>query len=95
MTTNYWKMGELLALGAAFALAMIYAVATLLALILSPLDRWRATDGTDKDWRTRSGFTLRTDWGTGCQYLEARGKLTPRLRADGSQVCIVRTGARP
>lgn len=36
----------------------------------------------------RSGMRLRTDAGTGCQYLETSdGAITPRRRADGRQVC--------
>jgi len=47
-------------------------------------------DDTDKNKWTRSGMRLRTDHGTGVQYLEsADGVLTPRLNADGSLVVIV------
>lgn len=35
-----------------------------------------------------SGLRPRTDYGTGCQYLETRdGAITPRLGRDGKQVC--------
>ena len=36
----------------------------------------------------RSGMTLYTDYGTGCQYLQAGlGGLTPRLDKEGNHVC--------
>ena len=35
----------------------------------------------------RSGFTIRTDHLTGCQYLEGRTALTPRFDATGRHIC--------
>jgi hypothetical protein len=36
----------------------------------------------------RSNMALRTDYGTGCQYLESSdGELTPRLDRNGKQFC--------
>jgi hypothetical protein len=47
-----------------------------------------ARDSTDSPTE-RSGFKLRTDYGTGCQYLESRdGFLSPRLDKTGKQVCL-------
>lgn len=47
-------------------------------------------DTTDTSDGARSGMDLRTDHGTGCQYLESTGGgLTPRLGRDGKQVCEV------
>lgn len=45
-------------------------------------------DSTDNDGE-RSGFRLMTDNLTGCQYLQAGifGGLSPRLDADGKQIC--------
>jgi hypothetical protein len=44
-------------------------------------------DETDSP-QERSNLGLRTDFGTGCQYLESSfGGLTPRLGADGRQIC--------
>ncbi len=45
--------------------------------------------GDDTDSASeRSGLGLRTDHGTGCQYLESRfGGLVPRLDAAGRHVC--------
>lgn len=43
-------------------------------------------DGTDGTYR--SGMALRTDHGTGCQYLVSPwGGITPRFDRDGKQVC--------
>lgn len=46
-------------------------------------------DGTDdKEHGKRSGITLRTDHGTGCQYLETSdGGITPRLTPEGKHYC--------
>jgi len=48
---------------------------------------WLATGGNQKDstdGHERSNMILRTDYGTGCQYLESRtGVLTPRMSGDG------------
>lgn len=44
-------------------------------------------DDTDSD-KERSNLGLRTDHGTGCQYLVTRqGAITPRLDARGSPLC--------
>lgn len=41
-------------------------------------------DATDPPHGKRSGMLLRTDYGTGCQYLaEPFGGITPRVDADG------------
>ena len=45
---------------------------------------WFTTDKDDTDGPKRSNMVLRTDYGTGCQYLESHtGVLTPRMSADG------------
>ena len=42
------------------------------------------SDSEDK----RSNMLIRTDYKTGCQYLEStRGYLTPRLDSDKNQIC--------
>ena len=44
-------------------------------------------DETDSQ-EMRSNMVLRTDHGTGCQYLQTRhGGITPRLDPDGKQIC--------
>jgi len=48
---------------------------------------WDATD--DRANSLHSEMRLRTDYGSGCQYLESRtGALTPRLDRNGKQVCL-------
>ncbi len=46
-------------------------------------------DDTDSANKERSGLVLRTDHGTGCQYLLTPWDraITPRMGADGKQVC--------
>ena len=66
-----------------------------LLLIAAALIAWSyfaPYDDTDNEQtRTRSGLVLRTDHGTGCQYLVAAGlfarSITPRLDSDGQHVC--------
>lgn len=37
----------------------------------------------------RSDMSVRTDYKTGCQYLESsKGELTPRLQKDGTHLCL-------
>jgi hypothetical protein len=37
----------------------------------------------------RSNMNVRTDYKTGCQYLESsKGELTPRLQKDGTHLCL-------
>lgn len=47
-------------------------------------------DDTDSETE-RSGFSLLTDYGTGCQYLGKTwfgvGPVIPRMGPDGKQVC--------
>ncbi|MGM3162412.1 hypothetical protein ACS25C_16775 [Dickeya undicola] len=44
--------------------------------------------GDDTDGVGRSGLSLYTDAGTGCQYLSAGGSgITPRMDKDGYQIC--------
>ncbi len=43
------------------------------------------SDSEDK----RSDMSVRTDYKTGCQYLESsKGELTPRLQKDGTHLCL-------
>ena len=56
-------------------------VLTLIAGAITPRDDSDATNGD------RSGVEVRRDALTGCEYLETRYGVTPRLRADGRQVC--------
>lgn len=72
-------------------------VALVLILILCAVDlitsaTASATD-TDLSKDVRSGLVLRTDYGTGCQYVGSPGggAITPRLGPDGKPICV---GAR-
>jgi len=48
-------------------------------------------DDTDsRETKQRSGLSLYTDYGTGCQYIKAGlfGKTIPRLDKNGKHICI-------
>lgn len=46
----------------------------IISLVLDPVVRhFTATDDTDLNKQTRSGFTLMTDYGTGQEYLKVPG----------------------
>lgn len=65
-----------------------------LALIIPLIEGWAGHifGGDDTDSLTEhSHMMLRTDHGTGCQYLETLfGGITPRLGSDGHQICGAR-----
>lgn len=71
--------------------AMRLAVVALIVFwfVTQPYD-----DTDDGRYKRRSGLSLKTDYGTGCQYLVARGlfavSITPRLDKSGQQVCAPR-----
>ena len=72
----------------------IYIYILLLVLVLAASALFAPYDDTDNaETRERSGLVLRTDHGTGCQYLVAHGlfgistSITPRLDQDGLPVC--------
>ena len=66
----------------------------ILMAILVILNFARSTDDTDKSRFNRSGMSLYTDHGTGCQYISTqngmfgKGQLMPRLDKDGKHVCV-------
>lgn len=65
----------------------IWALCTLVVLALSDELGVRSRDATDSPTQ-RSGVRLRTDYGTGCQYLEtAGGGIAPRMDRTGRQIC--------
>lgn len=69
-----------------FVIGMLVALAFSFAVEALGLGAWDGTD--DRAAGQRSGMRLRTDHGTGCQYLETRdGGITPRLTRDGKQYC--------
>ena len=61
-----------------------------LFVIIAAYGAYVTRDDTDTATE-RSGMILRTDHGTGCQYVGIVGlfgvSITPRLRYDGTQVC--------
>lgn len=64
----------------AAAFIIVISIATLVGEV-TPYDSTDPVDG-------RSGMRLYTDAGTGCQYVGAPSVgLTPRMAADGRQVC--------
>ena len=67
----------------------IAGTATIIKLAALLIGIEPARDATDSA-SIRSGMSLYTDYGTGCQYLGRDGALTPRLGADGKQVCGAR-----
>lgn len=86
------RIGKALASGAIEAIGRLMVLGLIFILGISLLFQWmgwESWDSTDaKQAGIHSGMRLRTDYGTGCQYLQTRdGFLTPRLRADGSMVC--------
>jgi len=69
-------------------LLFIY-LAVMLLVVVSPARC--SKDDTDPE-KGISGMTLSTDARTGCQYLSRGfGGLTPRMGADGKQVCTPST----
>lgn len=66
-------------------LVVIYCTVSLaLTLLFGAITPRDDSDATNGD---RSGVEVRRDALTGCEYLESRHGVTPRLRADGHQVC--------
>lgn len=81
------KIGKQLTEGAITAIGK-WAIIALLGFTAWQWVSPPARDATDPPSGARSGMRLRTDSGTGCQYLETRaGALSPRLGPDGKQVC--------
>jgi hypothetical protein len=83
------ELGDALARGVTEHLWRILAFWVVLALVVGVINRsgtlLAATDATDSGPAQRSGMTLRTDYGTGCQYLSKDGVLAPRMTASGKQ----------
>lgn len=65
----------------------IWEVISLVALIIFALNFFTPVDNSDKSFWNRSGFTIRIDALTGCQYLDGGMALTPRLDKTGKQIC--------
>lgn len=64
----------------------VFAVLFLIyeAIVLIGMYATGKFDRDETDGEKRSGFMLRTDYGSGCQYLEnIKGGVTPRIAEDG------------
>lgn len=82
-----WRTGFWFGLGViqAICVALLFGAA---ASYASSALGWPKTDATDASRTVRSGMKLRTDHGTGCQYLESSsGYLIPRLDGQGLPIC--------
>jgi hypothetical protein len=76
--------------GVYFIRCGFYATFGVLAAIgaLSMLEMFTSsTDNSDTSRWNRSGMGVHIDALTGCQYLTSNG-ITPRLGADGKQICL-------
>lgn len=72
-----------------------FACFVVVALAFNACQPKDSTDPADG----RSGMVLRIDNATGCHYLTTvqiwgESSITPRLRADGTQVCTGQEGTR-
>ena len=69
-------------------LAYLFVFLCILLLLLTQIPNKLPYDSTDNaKTSTRSGFTLYTDYGTGCEYLKIGFSLTPRLDSNGKIIC--------
>lgn len=88
---NVKRIAQEAAYGACYGIGLFLLPILLLSLVYDWADErfeLRPIDATDRSFQERSGLALRTDYGTGCQYLEtSAGNLTPRLDAEGRHVC--------
>lgn len=67
--------------------SFLLAAGLIVAILLSGCDEPPYVDTDDPP--ARSGLSVYTDHGTGCQYLERHiyGGITPRLGSDGKPMC--------
>lgn len=73
------------------SLAVMVIITVFIAWLIISLASWmQPYDDTDLPGG-RSGMDLLTDHRTGCQYLYRRGAITPRMDANGKQICGVNT----
>lgn len=85
---DFWR-GYYMTSGAACCLAVIYLFGSAFGWISSKL--WPdPMDNSDTSLAKRSGFVIRTDALTGCQYLDGEHGVIPRTGTDGRQICGVK-----
>lgn len=68
-------------------LVVVAGISFVVGALFGPRD---STDPPGRLWlvfRRMSGLTLYRDHLTGCEYVSVGGGLTPRLGADGKQLC--------
>lgn len=69
-------------IAASIAICLVMVIVAIAQGIASLVNHRDSTDGEQ-----RSGMILRTDHGTGCQYLEStNGGITPRLDEEGKHI---------
>ena len=90
------NLGKNLTEGALQTLGKYVIIVIILVVLYSVAARHFRWDYNDTDNMAnghRSQVALRTDYGTGCQYLESSdGFLTPRMNSSGKQICTAPTG---
>lgn len=70
-----------------YGMAVSVGAVIILAWMVTSFASWmKPYDDTDPPGG-RSGMDLLTDHGTGCQYLYRSGAITPRMDANGKQMC--------
>lgn len=68
-------------------LMLIVAVAALGVILLGCTKKEGPPALSNYDYDRTSDMTVRTDPLTGCQYLTSGHGITPRMGADGKQIC--------
>lgn len=71
------------------AVEMVFAALLALACVAIGSVMFPMKDNSDSQYE-RSGMNIHTDALTGCQYLSRGSSITPRMGADGKQICEVK-----
>nr|WP_317892407.1 DUF6440 family protein [uncultured Sphingomonas sp.] len=91
MNPAFTEIGRGLARGALIEITRILLFGVVCVVLAGAALQALGYGWDDTDVRgagVHSQMRLRTDHGTGCQYLETSGGgITPRLNVDGKQVC--------
>ena len=82
------QIGQWLTTGFLRELGKLVIITLVLISVFQIVPNPFPTDDTDASSTRRSGMSLKTDYGTGCQYLQStHGNLTPRLDVNGEPIC--------